>query len=60
MGELSYEEECLAEIGRLRAILRRSKEKLELYRAAHTGEYVGGTEYSVLMRQIDDALNTSK
>lgn len=44
------------EIERLRALLMLARDKLRHYRDAHGGEYVGGTEYSSLMRQIDEAL----
>ena len=40
----------------LREALRHAREKLMLYRKAHSGEYIGGMEYSQLMRQIDAAL----
>ena len=41
----------------LEDVLRQAKEKLELYRQSHSGEYVGGTEFSVLMRRIDAVLS---
>ena len=41
----------------LRPLLRLAKEKLQLYRAQHSGEYVGGVEFTDLMRRIDAALN---
>ena len=47
----------LSRIVRLRAALALAKEKLELYRAQHSGEYVGGVEYSELMQQINAALS---
>lgn len=33
-----------------------AKRKLELYREQHSGEYVGGMEYTALMKEIDIAL----
>lgn len=36
--------------------LKAAKEKLELYRSQHSGAYIGGVEYTALIRQIDDAL----
>lgn len=33
-----------------------AREKLALYRAAHSGEYLGGVEYTELMRRIDAVL----
>lgn len=36
--------------------LKAAKEKLSLYRSEHSGEYIGGTEYSALIKQIDDAI----
>ena len=40
----------------LRSALASAKEKLKLYRAAHSGEYIGGMEYVMLMQKIDAAL----
>lgn len=40
----------------LESVLLRAKEKLRLYREASTGEYVGGLEYTELVRRIDEAL----
>ena len=37
--------------------LMSAKLKLKFYREASGGEYVGGTEYTALVRQIDDAIN---
>lgn len=37
-------------------VLLNAREKLRLCREAHGGEYVGGAEYTDLMRQIDAAL----
>lgn len=45
-----------AEIVRLRTALVWARDKLRHYRDAHGGEYVGGVEYSNLMREIDEAL----
>jgi len=42
--------------GPLRSLLLNAKEKLMLYRAASSGEYVGGIEHTVLIREIDKAL----
>lgn len=39
-----------------RAALRAAKQKLHLYRAKHSGEYIGGMEHSALMTMIDEAL----
>lgn len=33
-----------------------AKLKLQLYREKHSGEYIGGVEYTELMRRIDAAL----
>lgn len=43
-------------ISLMRQALRNSEEKLKLYRAQHSGEYIGGLEYSFLMEQIKSAL----
>jgi hypothetical protein len=58
--------EATTEIDRLRQLvaeadprgdaLRAAREKLVLYRQTHSGEYVGGTELTALLRQIDQAL----
>jgi|GEM_PF-5159074 len=49
-------EDQTATINELRMLLAKARDKLALYRADHSGEYVGGTEYTELMRQIDAAL----
>jgi hypothetical protein len=36
-------------------LLQDCKHKLELYRAQHSGEYVGGVEFTELIRRIDAA-----
>ncbi len=46
----------LAENERLRVTLKAAKEKLNLYRAQHSGEYIGGMEYTALIREIDECL----
>jgi len=51
-------EHCDERIGKLKAALQLSKEKLELYRAQHSGEYIGGIEFVRLMAMIDDALGS--
>lgn len=40
----------------LRQMLRNAREKLVLYRQAHSGEYIGGVEYNTLIHSIDAAL----
>lgn len=53
--------EAADEIERLRGTLIAAEAKLKLYRAEHSGEYVGGVEYTNLMRQIEEVLTaTSK
>jgi hypothetical protein len=44
-------------ISRLRGTLVAAKQKLGFYRREHGGEYVGGVEYTELIRQIDEVLN---
>lgn len=39
-----------------RLALIAAQQKLRLYRAQNSGEYVGGMEYSALMVMIDEAL----
>lgn len=42
----------------LESVLLDAKAKLKLYReACSTGEYIGGVEYSELMRRIDAAVD---
>lgn len=41
----------------LRLRLQEARHKLTLYREAHGGAYLGGVEYSELMRRIDAALS---
>jgi hypothetical protein len=43
-------------ITELEAVLTQARAKLEKYREQHSGEYVGGVEYSVLIRRIDAAV----
>jgi hypothetical protein len=38
-------------------VLRNAREKLVLYRQAHSGEYIGGVEFTTLIRSIDAALD---
>jgi hypothetical protein len=45
---------------KLASALLYAKEKLRLYREAHSGVYVGGVEYMTLMRIIDEALDLTK
>lgn len=40
----------------MRTALEHAKQKLQLYRADHSGEYVGGVEYTALIAEIDAAL----
>jgi len=44
-------------IERLEGTLRKAREKLALYRAQHSGNYIGGLEYNALIRRIDEALD---
>ena len=43
-------------IMRLRDLLGDCRTKLTFYRKAHSGEYLGGVEYSELMHRIDREL----
>lgn len=45
------------QIAELKHILKDARAKLVCYRAEHSGEYVGGMEYSSLLRRIDEALD---
>ena len=33
-----------------------AREKLKLYRSQHSGEYIGGMEYTALINKLDNAL----
>lgn len=48
--------DAAARLATYAAALKAAKEKLALYRAAHSGAYVGGVEYTALMDMIDKAL----
>jgi len=41
---------------RLKVALGYAREKLEFYRAEHSGAYVGGIEYTALIKMIDAAM----
>lgn len=45
-------------VAKAREALQDAANKLSLYRAQHSGEYIGGMEYQALMRKIDDALRS--
>jgi hypothetical protein len=47
-----------ARVDALKAVLLAAREKLTLYRAQHSGEYIGGVEYVMLMDMIDRALGS--
>ena len=49
-----------AKIELLREALWLTKEKLEIYRLHHTGLYLGGMEYSALMKKANAALEKTK
>lgn len=49
----------LSENAQMRTLLRAAREKLALYRAQHSGQYVGGIEYTTLVREIDAILKPS-
>ena len=55
--EAYLRETYVAEIERLLHALTKAKEKLKLYRAQHSGEYIGGMEYGMLMDLINEALS---
>ena len=46
----------LARSASRRMALMQAREKLALYRQQHSGEYVGGMEYSSLLKLIDEAI----
>ena len=49
-----------ADYDQLAAMLRNAREKLLLYRKAHSGEYIGGVEFQTLMNSIDAVLGDSQ
>jgi hypothetical protein len=57
---LGYHVEDEKRIKQLEQMLRNAREKLLLYRKAHSGEYLGGVEFTTLMRSIDAALSDSQ
>ena len=50
-------EEAANRIDRLGQTLRTAKNKLKCYRKEHGGNYVGGMEYTQLMKIIEEALS---
>lgn len=48
--------EAYQKIGQMKQALEHAKEKLQLYRDDHTGAFVGGVEYTQLIREIDAAI----
>ena len=58
MGYIRPTDEAPAgnKVRQMRRALENAKLKLQLYREAHEGEYLGGVEYTQLMREIDEAL----
>jgi hypothetical protein len=49
-------DDLTAKVAALHAALTAARDKLALYRACHSGEYIGGIEYTALVRLIDSAL----
>ncbi len=47
-----------AKIERLRASLEKATEKLQIFRSQTDGQYVGGMEYSALMKMIAEAIRS--
>lgn len=43
-----------------RAVLKYAKDKIELYREAHGPDYVGGIEYTALIKRIEEVLNDER
>ena len=52
--------DTMRENEQLRVTLYDAKVKLGLYRQNHSGAYIGGKEYMMLMKDIDAALNWYK
>lgn len=54
-----FQTDCVALLAHAKAMrqaLTQSKVKLELYRAEHSGEYIGGCEYKMLQEKITAAI----
>ncbi len=49
----------VSELEELKEVLKLAKVKLKLYRENHSGEYLGGMEYTQLMHTINDALGVN-
>lgn len=49
-----------AQLAEARKVLLWSRQKLELYRSEHSGQYIGGMEYTELIRYIDAAMKEPK
>ncbi len=49
-------DELLGRSANRRMALMKAREKLVLYRAQHSGEYIGGMEYTALLKLIDEAI----
>jgi hypothetical protein len=47
-------------IAHLERALAYAREKLVLYRQVHSGEYIGGMEFTSLIRLIDEAVKSEK
>lgn len=48
-------DQALSRLGNAQEILEQAGVKLALYRAQHSGDYIGGVEYTELMKRISDA-----
>ena len=51
--------EAYRKIQQMKTALEHAKTKLVLYRGDHSGEYVGGVEYTQLIKEIDEAIAVS-
>lgn len=48
--------EAYQKVQQMKVALEHAKQKLSLYRDDHSGEYIGGVEYTQLIGEIDAAI----
>ena len=56
MCDVQVKIDLRGKVDRLQTALGYAREKLGLYRAQHAGNYVGGIEYTALIKMIDASL----
>lgn len=48
--------DCLKKFQKMERVLPKALDKLRRYRAEHSGEYIEGTEFATLTKEIEQAL----